>query len=945
MKEKLKRLFSLFSVLLLVASITTAGALMLAPPRATATWDGTVASSFASGTGTASNPYLIKTEAQLGYFLSQINNEVTYEGLHIRLANDLDMTGATWENTSGCYFKGTLDGYGHTITADCSFLYGLGQSGTIKRLIYVAASDVSDAPLVSYNSGLIESCVVYGNVPSGSGSIAGIIADTSSGTIRSCGAIGYVHVYDKEGSDAGMIGRFEGGTIENCYSAVNASASGGGKYSLSDDGPLYGYKSSASATISGCYYDKNVYTYSCSQGAALTTEEMTDASFAEVMNQNAAAGCLWIQSSTDSVLAGYPIPTVCYDATTSLTYTDQNKTTYHSETLTTQLTATGSGTIYYTLDGSNPITSSTRKKYTGSITLSGDVTVRSVVTYNGEYSAVRTQTLIQLLGSGTESSPYLIYTKAQLDAVRLDLTACYRMMADLTYTDSDFTATGVASGGWNPIGTYETQFEGVFDGNGHAIFNLKGSNGGLFRYNKGTIKNLRMVDHLLYADGTHGAIANQSSGTISRCYAKSAFTMSTLPHPATSVGSVYVGGIVGSGDAEYCRNDGLVYATSTHRYHWLYAGGITGMGDAQSCYNTGKIVVISNTTTEYAFAGGITAIGTARDCRNDGSFYMNTALDYNQYLGGIGAHFSSSDAYRCVAAPLDYTLSANTSSRTSKASFAHSFSQHCYTLNELPDVTLYPELDMKNVWMMTPNGPIPQGIMQADGSCPVLYRYTAPSCTKEGLVEYDDDMGGPYSSERIPALGHNFGDWEPVKDSDLHIHTCSRGGCGEYEIVAHSWTAANTVAPTCTADGYTDYTCVCTAAKTVVDEGSATGHSYSDWEYTIVPDYLTGGERTHSCACGAEEIETVPATGQAAAAAVQAIYLKDSSLLVVSNVPEGLTVLVAGYKDGCMVFLDMRYQPDTSFSVSLSGVDADRVEIFFLYTAWTAIGDSLSVEL
>ena len=151
--------------------------------------------------------------------------------------------------------------------------------------------------------------------------------------------------------------------------------------------------------------------------------------------------------------------------------------------------------------------------------------------------------------------------------------------------------------------------------------------------------------------------------------------------------------------------------------------------------------------------------------------------------------------------------------------------------------------------------------------------------------------------------------------------------------------------PTCTADGYTDYTCVCSAAKTVVDEGSATGHSYSDWEYTIVPDYLTGGERTHSCACGAEETETVPATGQAAAAAVQAIYLKDSSLLVVSNVPEGLTVLVAGYKDGCMVFLDMRYQPDANFSVSLSGVDADRVEIFFLYTAWTAIGDSLSVEL
>lgn len=35
-------------------------------------WSGTAASSFASGSGTASSPYVINTPAQMGYFLNKL---------------------------------------------------------------------------------------------------------------------------------------------------------------------------------------------------------------------------------------------------------------------------------------------------------------------------------------------------------------------------------------------------------------------------------------------------------------------------------------------------------------------------------------------------------------------------------------------------------------------------------------------------------------------------------------------------------------------------------------------------------------------------------------------------------------------------------------------------------------------------------------------------------
>ena len=67
-------------------------------------------------------------------------------------------------------------------------------------------------------------------------------------------------------------------------------------------------------------------------------------------------------------------------------------TIYKTETLTVEMSAvalSGKPTIYYTLDGSDPMTSATKKTYTAAFTISGTVTVKAYAELNGVKTAVQ----------------------------------------------------------------------------------------------------------------------------------------------------------------------------------------------------------------------------------------------------------------------------------------------------------------------------------------------------------------------------------------------------------------------------------------------------------------------------------------------------------------------------------------------------------------------------
>ena len=82
-------------------------------------WTDYVASSFAGGTGTASDPYQIATAGQLAYFADRINSTTEYRSKYWVLTSDIDLSAHYWTpvgKSSSYYFKGYFNGQGHSIS-------------------------------------------------------------------------------------------------------------------------------------------------------------------------------------------------------------------------------------------------------------------------------------------------------------------------------------------------------------------------------------------------------------------------------------------------------------------------------------------------------------------------------------------------------------------------------------------------------------------------------------------------------------------------------------------------------------------------------------------------------------------------------------------------------------------------------------------------------------
>lgn len=91
-------------------------------------WDGTIATEFAGGSGTESDPYQIATGAQLAFLSQEINSftddNIDYRTSYFVLANDINLNDFPWtpightiDNlNSQQYFAGDFDGNNHTIS-------------------------------------------------------------------------------------------------------------------------------------------------------------------------------------------------------------------------------------------------------------------------------------------------------------------------------------------------------------------------------------------------------------------------------------------------------------------------------------------------------------------------------------------------------------------------------------------------------------------------------------------------------------------------------------------------------------------------------------------------------------------------------------------------------------------------------------------------------------
>ncbi|GHV22266.1 hypothetical protein FACS189428_4060 [Clostridia bacterium] len=254
---------------------------------------------------------------------------------------------------------------------------------------------------------------------------------------------------------------------------------------------------------------------------------------------------------------------------------------------------------------------------------------------------------IKLSGEGTQASPWLITTAAELDVVRhyrdiANPVQYFKLANNIDLTDylSGYAKWGAS--GWMPIGNNSSPFIDNFDGAGYEVTGLwidrtSSSYIGLFGYtgNTAVIKNLGVkTEETKGVAGdaeVGGLVGYHNGGSIENCY---------VVGKITGQGN-NVGGLAGrnaAGTITGCFTAGSVESVGAQ------VGGITGQqaGTISNCYSTasakgsgtvgglvGWLTASGNLSSSYA-AGHVTAsatVGGAVGSRNNSATVANCYFD------------------------------------------------------------------------------------------------------------------------------------------------------------------------------------------------------------------------------------------------------------------------------------------------------------------------------
>ena len=237
------------------------------------------------------------------------------------------------------------------------------------------------------------------------------------------------------------------------------------------------------------------------------------------------------------------------------------------------------------------------------------------------------------------------------------------------FLDSDLSFAGEA---FEPIGDHSNDFRGVFDGQGHAISNLKIASSldyvGLFGCTEGsTIKNVILDTSCSITSSLIGSSNAYIGGIIGYCYSwierngpctiENSVNMGSVTFKG-NIGSSYglsliLGGIVGhisSSNNDFTMKNCANYGDVTHsgKSNYSYIGGIVGQsgysyGSSSSkrayiynCLNHGTIT--HSSTTKYLYLGGIvgdTWYTTIENCVSGEKFSLLTKASRGNYIGSI----------------------------------------------------------------------------------------------------------------------------------------------------------------------------------------------------------------------------------------------------------------------------------------------------------------------
>ncbi|SNT25916.1 The GLUG motif-containing protein, partial [Anaerovirgula multivorans] len=217
-------------------------------------------------------------------------------------------------------------------------------------------------------------------------------------------------------------------------------------------------------------------------------------------------------------------------------------------------------------------------------------------------------------GKGTAEDPYIIMTKDQLNNMRYEIKAYYRLGNDIDLDEEE----------WEPVGNSSMPFSGTLDGNGYSISNLHINKGtvdyvGLMAYtNNADFRNIKIDDISVSGKNYVGALVG---------YAKGVNLFSNICIGSGEINATsYIGGLAGlieGGNVEYSSTEVNIVATSS------YGGGLIGHSrtDISKSVAFGKVAVTSN------YAGGL--VGYIASNNIIAESYATGDITGNAYIGGL----------------------------------------------------------------------------------------------------------------------------------------------------------------------------------------------------------------------------------------------------------------------------------------------------------------------
>jgi hypothetical protein len=224
----------------------------------------------------------------------------------------------------------------------------------------------------------------------------------------------------------------------------------------------------------------------------------------------------------------------------------------------------------------------------------------------------------------------LVWDWYDLDAIRDDMYGIYILMNDLDSTTAGYNelASPTANGGagWQPIGTFDNQFTGIFDGQGYEVCDLFINRPdeylvGLFGYVDvgGVVQNVRVVNaNVTGEECVGGLVGFNFIGSVSNSYSSGNVT-----------GNEDVGGLVGVNEGGTVNNSySSGNVTGEER-----VGGLVGcsIGTMNNCYSIGTV------TGEWGVGG---LVGLSHGTVSNSFYNYDEVLINGESIITIGALFN-----------------------------------------------------------------------------------------------------------------------------------------------------------------------------------------------------------------------------------------------------------------------------------------------------------------